>query len=408
MGNYDCMVINLTTMRSFLTDVYELLLTDESFLVDLLAAPKFPESPLELLCELRYETYCGASAFRVSCQLCSAAKSSDVSSTSNSANNQMESSFCQLPPELLVEVFSHITDYFDAVIFGMTCSYVWSVGDHRIRELFVQHHAPWKGQRILCLTEWAKDVPYTMEQLEEITQTLAGLPDMSQAELEENGLDESINATARRLLAEGAFSERPHSTEKVSRQLFEMLYHLPQTPPIDRSSYYSRWGISRSTPCTYDKFAAFRRSINLVPGSSWWLDCRAGSDSFPPPEITAVYETENVMVLLNISKRVYVRSDSLFVRGEDVCLGLGRACMWWICHEARPWSRFSNYEGSFDGAWAGDRFDIVRWEEFVANYTEGDVGKSGWIDVTPKVKEDMGAIMKSSEARGLDWSNSRW
>lgn len=303
-------------------------------------------------------------------------------------------------------MFDYITDYFDAVIFGMTCSYVWSAGDHRIRELFVQHHAPWKGQRILCLTEWAGDLPEalcTMDQLEEITRKLARLPDMSEGELGEGNLSESINVTARRLLAKGAFSDKTASTAALSRQLYKLLCGLPYMPKKDSSSFRSRWtGIPRG----------FYHSASKVPWSDDWFTCGTYERSFrfvdnTPSEKASVYETKNVMVLLNLSKRVYVRSDSLYVHGGDVCLGLGRACLWWICHGPEPWEIWTRFKGSLGGGWVGDCFDIIRWEEFIAK--EGDIGKSGWMDVTAKVREEMLAIMKSTEATSrLDWSHSLW
>lgn len=44
--------------------------------------------------------------------------------------------------ELLAEIFDHITDYFDAVVFGMTCSYLWGPGGCRIHCLVLDQYVP--------------------------------------------------------------------------------------------------------------------------------------------------------------------------------------------------------------------------------------------------------------------------
>ena len=92
---------------------------------------------------------------------------------------------------------------------------------------------------------------------------------------------------------------------------------------------------------------------------------------------------DETVILQNLSKRVYVRSDTLSVTGSDAFCGLGRVLMARICWSSSDTGTSQEYKGGLHrGKWAGDRFDIIKLRDL-----DSSAGK--WEDVTKEVRADM-------------------
>jgi hypothetical protein len=109
-------------------------------------------------------------------------------------------------------------------------------------------------------------------------------------------------------------------------------------------------------------------------------------------------------ILRNLSKRVFVRSDTLseIIVGTKEHGDLGRVLVAHICWSTDP-SISMTYDGGIHrGEWAGDRFDIVLPQNFDldAESTDGPV----WKDVTATVASTMKDIWDS--ALGSDCRSS--
>lgn len=123
--------------------------------------------------------------------------------------------------------------------------------------------------------------------------------------------------------------------------------------------------------------------------------------TFEPPYTEYPYN-DRTRILRNLSRRQFVRSDSLAVIGTDRFCGLGRALLARICWSTDP-SCAMSYDGDITrGVWAGDRFDIVRLSEL--GDTLEEVNNSGWKDVTKEVREEMIEIWKSEYGDAWMWN----
>lgn len=111
---------------------------------------------------------------------------------------------------------------------------------------------------------------------------------------------------------------------------------------------------------------------------------------------------QSVVVLRNLSKNVFVRSDTFSVNGRDPVWGFGRALVFRISWSTDP-SCAMRYEGLTRGVWAGDRFDVVSLATF---QTESDAADAVWKNVTQEVKDEMIAIVKSDY--GDNWERWAW
>ena len=110
----------------------------------------------------------------------------------------------------------------------------------------------------------------------------------------------------------------------------------------------------------------------------------------------------NSRVLRNLSKRVFVRSDTLneIMIGRPENRGLGSVLVAHICWSTNP-NTATPYEDLHRGIWAGDRFDIVPLKDFDLHAEE--TGGPGWEDVTASVASTMVDIWEADFAGRGSW-----
>ena len=103
---------------------------------------------------------------------------------------------------------------------------------------------------------------------------------------------------------------------------------------------------------------------------------------------------DETIILRNLSKRVYVRSDTLSVTGKDHYCGLGRALLSRICWSTDNSAAMSEeYKGEIHrGVWAGDCFDIIKLREL-------DSSVCDWEDVTREVRKEMLEIWEENDQK---------
>lgn len=157
-------------------------------------------------------------------------------------------------------------------------------------------------------------------------------------------------------------------------------------------AYYKTPDADRLVDLRLGELRPYKRADQHWP----WDTSGVLSDVYSIPDAGSWFETdwpyrrwEGVMVLQNLSKKVYVRSDTFAIDGSDPVWGFGRALVFRISWSTESSCNMS-YEGLTRGVWAGDRFDVVRLSTFQA-----DVGEGDWSDVTQEVKDEMIAIAKS-------------
>lgn len=115
-------------------------------------------------------------------------------------------------------------------------------------------------------------------------------------------------------------------------------------------------------------------------------------------------EVVAVMVLRNLTKQQFIRSDTFTVNGlngRDRTWGFGKALVVRTCWstDAGPWK-----ENMHHGVWAGDAFDVVPLRGFFTG--EGDISPDGWTDVTQEVREEMIGIWKAIARE--EWEDLAW
>ena len=94
-------------------------------------------------------------------------------------------------------------------------------------------------------------------------------------------------------------------------------------------------------------------------------------------------DSAEIVILRNLSKKLYVRSDTLIATGQDLFCGLGRALLSRISWSAECDASRTSYDFDISrGAWAGDCFDIIKLRDL-------DQGTGNWKDVTAEVREEM-------------------
>lgn len=295
-------------------------------------------------------------------------------------------------------VFERTETYYDALFFALTCSAVWRAGEHTLRERYTDIMSPARGHRLISIGDYAEDLPEDLSTPSHVSRLIGALgrtldewnriperyftreggdgPDAytdadADADADESDVRPPVPAeealpTAIKRLCEYAYYKTPDADRLVG-------LHMGELGPYSRAGRHRSWDI---TSVLYE--------VNFIPNAWRWFS----------PDWLHV-RSEGVMVLRNLSKKAYVRSDTFSIDGSDPVWGFGRALVFRI-----SWSTDSScnmaYEGLTRGVWAGDRFDVVRLSTFQA-----DAGNDDWSDVTQEVKDEMIAIAKSDF--GEDW-----
>ena len=240
-------------------------------------------------------------------------------------------------------VFEEIDDMHDAIMLGLTHDTLMLIGWKHIRALVLRKTTPWAGGRIICIGDYAKDLP-------------EGL--ISEEEQEE-------------LLHLGCENDEPTPTETFD------LYQI-----------------------SYDKFrntsGHFMVKYHRLTGLS--SKERQILYQITTPE----YEWEQGWVLMNLSAMEYVTSKAAsgILRSmdpDDACC-FGQLILSRIC-----WSSDDSTSIAFNGplhrgVWAGHRFRIVTTDVFNTRFS----GKEEeWKDVSVEAAKWLEVILRSDgEANG--------
>lgn len=163
MGQY-WQIVNLTTMRSLgcMGKLGESLWGSQEDLVKRIArGPNdLPPPPIAASLAIAKESF--------------SSQATTVSLFSSASGNL--SAFNRLPAELVRMIFEEFATFVDAFVFGLTCSSVWNCGKPVIHRLYFRWFAPWSGQRLICVGDYASDLPDSLHDegvLDELSQVLS-------------------------------------------------------------------------------------------------------------------------------------------------------------------------------------------------------------------------------------------
>ncbi|KAF8322715.1 hypothetical protein DL93DRAFT_2151889 [Clavulina sp. PMI_390] len=283
-----------------------------------------------------------------------------------------KSHFLELPPELIQMVFNNITDLVDAFCLGITCTFLWSSGEHHIKKLWTAMQAPCVGHIIICIGDWLTAFPpacRTEEARDEIAQaynhpTFATYQTMSEKERE------SLHSNGGSPWRAPRENDGPEDADDTLSLFMESLaFGLSGRTDNSRWSnggqLYRFWG---------SKSAAGRFDWKLA---RLWIE---------GPHPRSSLERQNTLVLRNLSKRMFVRSDLLTSDPSDRARSLGQGLLYYICwSECTP----SGFEGRdpivSEGPWAGDRFDIITLESLGGDCLR--LTNDGWKDASQEVRD---------------------
>lgn len=241
-------------------------------------------------------------------------------------------------------IFEEMTELHDALCFGLANSRLLAIGQHHIKKLML-NRISWAGKRIICIGDYAQDVPEGMlsdKEIEDFKSMMVKEPE------DETQDDDTLN-----------------------------LYDLPYRP--------ARWPVEQfATPLSWGEF---------------WGDEADGVDRINHRIIQQPsYDSESSWVLCNLSKYEFVNYDDIRELGRKAKgdIGIGRVVLSRICWSTDP-SVGMSYEGGIHrGVWAGDRFESTTIDRMRAP-------KAGqeWKDVTSEVIKEISTIWES--CLGPDW-----
>ncbi|KZT18847.1 hypothetical protein NEOLEDRAFT_1142825 [Neolentinus lepideus HHB14362 ss-1] len=212
--------------------------------------------------------------------------------------------------ELLRMIFSELDCLADVACLSIANSALWVIGFARVSELVRKHPTRWEGQRVICIGDYAEDLPEGLLKPEE-TQELEEFPTFYD-------------------FVCSCYSERYRASWNL-----EFLRRLPR-----------------------DEREAFE--LLAYPGL-------IGEFGF---EYRDSYYRERKWLLCNLSKKEYVRSSKLLDTVADA-IHLGDVLLSQVCWSTDD-STSMQYEGDLHrGAWAGYRFTVRDVEEFEEHEKDG-------------------------------------
>lgn len=365
----------------------------------------------------------------------------------------MTSPFTQLPPEIVVYIFSHIPDLTDALCLGLTNTLVWACGELHIHALFHTLHAPWAGHSVICLGESAKTLPSGVCSEQQLLGYAAALgepqffnideasrkgdprkqkypPAQTQVSHRYVSRPDSVSADHHH----PSRSELDFSSQRITNFVHNILY--------ERSYYHRPARILEKERREFPKRPRISKRVKDAGLVAWTHPSReqkflqvpppahspnnANNDAPPAGEIgdgAGDSEDRMIMLLRNLTKKLYLRSDTLPVTGDDPFYGFGPALIRRICW-TDPTTCSAWYESAVcEGAWAGDQFDVIPVSTSVSDSNPGsssmgdnsggggelsvkELDESGWEDVTGVLKKEM--IASWELHLGPDWKNWAW
>lgn len=296
---------------------------------------------------------------------------------------------------------------------------MWDRGERRIQQAYGQYQAPWKGHRLICLGDYVKDVPKHLNNAVDLCQFATTL-EFSYRDCHVWFDGQNPNGTPPQGGQQTSASVAAHPDAKATPNNLAESSNLHYGELITDEAK-ARWErrLGKLVQCIYN-YSAQADSIihpdydllddvkNIQRAKAWArrprirkgldpLDDNPFSQYVSADNVKGEPKPEPIMILRNLTKRQYIRSDMFAVTGNDSVWGFGRAILSRIC-----WSTDSStsmrYEGKIHrGVWAGDRFDIIRMCEFTNEFgkTRKELVSAGWEDVTSDVREELRLIWKS-------------
>ncbi|KAI0758175.1 hypothetical protein C8Q74DRAFT_1373210 [Fomes fomentarius] len=262
----------------------------------------------------------------------------------------------KLSPELLDMIFDNIFFFWDIIQFSITCKLTLEVGKRHLLSALRRYHAPWAGQRLICLGGDPLD---------------SDLPKGLLTPFEQREILTSDIPIARELRLAG-------------EEMYLAIYAC--------ETYLSRYGtLGRADRLQRDYWEGMRKKREEVkdhPQSNRDLDMFHALYIYSKPTYP-----KGSLVCCNLSKAEYIRQDRLRkMEWEENwqrnrykrSLGLAHALIVRIC-----WSGDSPLYGAkgineqlAKGPWAGDRFSITTLETMPQPKDAKE-----WKDVTAEVDE---------------------
>lgn len=333
-------------------------------------------------------------------------------------------------PELIMMIFDSIDDYGDLLSFGFTCSTVWACGLRKIKDAYDLRHAHWFEESLICLGNRAEDLPSRLNNtrdLSELTDVLdlAGYgldwlddwdwPWLDEHHLtdEESSLDESsLNVMDEVITKKKSVTDFTElETESARKEWKDWLETLLMFVFADARGVWEPYPLHQK----------WTEEMSRTPEAyQWWFGLQIHPHAMtlpvhnpqeptakPTPRSVSISDPDTksaVMVLRNLTKRQYVRSDTLAVTGADPVWGFGRALVTRICW-FKPTPSATSWEKDLGrGSWAGDCFVVEALVDWLGN-KESPPG--GWTDVTMEVRAELEGIWRSRFG-DEDWVAEAW
>lgn len=309
-------------------------------------------------------------------------------------------------------IYDELDTISDAFYFALTGSYLWTCGEHHIRQFLIRHCAPWRGHRLVCLgqrntaiipdsesfpdmnsirdallrTEWESERARS-----DTTESLADISDNNRGSAQKAASDFAAQLAALAWHAPRDFQDPDTSTYPRSESSaisgaaawIALIYNAGCLSPSVQDEYYSEY-VPPPDDDAHPYIAGFVPERNDWETEDEWSEHSSDCPSSESASESDDDEDAAPLVLRNLDKNEYVRSDHLRVMDEEPLCGLGRALLSRICwsSDKRTGMRRGGAVAVHRGAWAGDCFDIIPLEEF-------DTAALHWKDVSSEVRQEL-------------------
>ena len=255
---------------------------------------------------------------------------------------RFQSRLVSLPQELIDRIIELASDedVEDTFTLAITCTYFFRLIGPSLRKPLLREAAPWAGDRLIFLGDYADSVPDIVKNGDDWTGPWPREPPQDEDYGDELNEDEELLFN----LKEG-YPPRPQKAAYVTNVCYRIGDNMPDQ-------------------------ALFDRLLPLLKGQ-WAIDAEPGAQDSTSP----ARKEPGEYVLRNLNAREYVR-DSVLANSE-YAYSLGEV----VCTHIH-WTDDSS--GTADlgvhGRWAGHRFDIVRLTEFAAEE---------WVDVSESALDNL-------------------
>ncbi|KZT22184.1 hypothetical protein NEOLEDRAFT_1181081 [Neolentinus lepideus HHB14362 ss-1] len=248
-----------------------------------------------------------------------------------------------IPTELLERIFSEFDEITDVGCLCLANSKLWTIGYPYFMEHIRTHMVRWEGDRLMCIGDYARDLP------------------------------------------EGTLTEEEIEKLEEDPKCRGRLYHYAYE---NYDSYHEITSYFRMA------LNEFEESLEPVEAKGWARLCEPLRKACSGYYDNRDYLYNDQWILCNLSKQEYVRGSCL----KDMAgraLSLGDVLLSQIC-----WSQDDStalrYRGPIhEGRWAGDRFAVESLEDFEKRDDPED-----WDDVSQEVIKQTMDIWRAEHGRG--------